>query len=76
MRKLLVLFAILGLFSCQKELGGDDAPINIPLTTTLTGTINTTTTLTADKVWTLKGYVYVTMVLNLSFNLAQQSFLI
>ena len=60
MRKLLVLFAILGLFSCQKELGGDDAPINIPLTTTLTGTINTTTTLTADKVWTLKGYVYVT----------------
>ena len=60
MRKLLVLFAILGLFSCQKELGGDDAPINTPLTTTLTGTINTTTTLTADKVWTLKGYVYVT----------------
>jgi hypothetical protein len=60
MRKLLVLFAILGLFSCQKELGGDDAPINTPLTTTLTGTINTTTTLTSDKVWTLKGYVYVT----------------
>ena len=60
MRKLLVLFAILGLFSCQKELGGDDAPINIPLSTTLTGNINTTTTLTSDKVWTLKGYVYVT----------------
>jgi hypothetical protein len=60
MRKLLVLFAILGLFSCQKELGGDDAPINTPLSTTLTGNINTTTTLTADKVWTLKGYVYVT----------------
>jgi hypothetical protein len=60
MRKLLGLILILGLFSCQKELGGDDAPINIPLTTTLTGTINTTTTLTADKVWTLKGYVYVT----------------
>jgi hypothetical protein len=60
MRKLLLLLAIVGLISCQKELGGDDAPINIPLTTTLTGTINTTTTLTADKVWTLKGYVYVT----------------
>jgi hypothetical protein len=60
MRKLLVLFAILGLFSCQKELGGDDAPINTPLSTTLTGNINTTTTLTSDKVWTLKGYVYVT----------------
>jgi hypothetical protein len=60
MRKLLVLFAILGLVSCQKELGGDDEPINTPLSTTLTGNINTTTTLTADKVWTLKGYVYVT----------------
>jgi hypothetical protein len=60
MRKLLVLFAIVGLFSCQKELGGDDAPINTPLSTTLTGNINTTTTLTSDKVWTLKGYVYVT----------------
>ena len=60
MRKLLVLFAIVGLFSCQKELGGDDEPINTPLSTTLTGNINTTTTLTADKVWTLKGYVYVT----------------
>jgi hypothetical protein len=60
MRKLLGLILILGLFSCQKELGGDDAPINIPSSTTLTGTINTTTTLTADKVWTLKGYVYVT----------------
>ena len=60
MKKLLGIILILGLFSCQKELGGDDAPINIPLTTTLTGTINTTTTLTADKVWTLKGYVYVT----------------
>jgi hypothetical protein len=60
MRKLLVLFAILGLVSCQRELGGDDEPINTPLSTTLTGNINTTTTLTADKVWTLKGYVYVT----------------
>jgi hypothetical protein len=60
MRKLLGIILILGLFSCQKELGGDDAPINIPSSTTLTGTINTTTTLTADKVWILKGYVYVT----------------
>jgi hypothetical protein len=60
MRQLLVLFAILGLVSCQRELGGDDEPINTPLSTTLTGNINTTTTLTADKVWTLKGYVYVT----------------
>jgi hypothetical protein len=60
MKKLLGIILILGLFSCQKELGGDDAPINIPSSTTLTGTINTTITLTADKVWTLKGYVYVT----------------
>ena len=51
---------VLGLFSCKKELGGDVTPINVPTTTTLSGNINTTTTLTSDKVWTLKGYVYVT----------------
>jgi len=60
MRKLLGIILILGLFSCKKELGGTDEPINVPTTTTLSGNINTTTTLTSDKVWTLKGYVYVT----------------
>jgi len=60
MKKLLALLAIIGLFSCEKNLGGDDGPINIPSNTTITGTINTTTTLTSDKTWTLKGYVYVT----------------
>jgi hypothetical protein len=61
MRKLLVAILAFGLLSCEKELGGgEDGPINIPTSTTLSGNINTTTTLTADKVWTLKGYVYVT----------------
>jgi hypothetical protein len=61
MRKLLVAILAFGLLSCEKELGGGDTtPINIPTSTTLSGNINTTTTLTADKVWTLKGYVYVT----------------
>ena len=60
MKKLLGIILVLGLFSCKKELGGDVTPINVPTTTTLSGNINTTTTLTADKVWTLKGYVYVT----------------
>jgi len=60
MRKLLVLLAIIALSSCKKELGGDEGPINVPSTTTLSGNINTTTTLTSDKTWTLKGYVYVT----------------
>ena len=60
MKKLLLIFAVLGLFGCDKELGGDMMPINVPSSTTLTGSINTTTTLTSDKVWTLKGYVYVT----------------
>jgi len=60
MKKLLVLFLAFGLFSCTKELGGGDEPINVPSTTTLSGNINATTTLTSDKVWTLKGYVYVT----------------
>ena len=60
MKKLLVLIIILGIFSCTKQLGGEDGPINVPSTTTLSGNINTTITLTSDKVWTLKGYVYIT----------------
>jgi len=60
MKKLLTILIALGLYSCNTELGGDEAPINVPQTTTLTGNINTTITLTSDKVWTLKGYVYVT----------------
>jgi hypothetical protein len=60
MKKLLTILLALGLFSCEKNLGGDEGPVNVPATTTLTGNINTTTTLTSDKVWTLKGYVYVT----------------
>lgn len=60
MKKLLTILLALGLFSCEKNLGGEEDPINVPTTTTLTGNINTTTTLTSDKVWTLKGYVYVT----------------
>jgi hypothetical protein len=61
MKKLLtaVLFSTL-LSSCEKELGGGTPPINVPSQTTLQGNINQTTTLTSDKVWTLKGYVYVT----------------
>ena len=61
MKKLLGLILALSLFGCEKDLGGgEDGPINIPTSTTLSGNINTTTTLTSDKVWTLKGYVYVT----------------
>jgi hypothetical protein len=60
MKKLLVLFASLTLFGCSKDLGGDIAPLNVPTSTTLSGNISSTTTLTADKEWTLKGYVYVT----------------
>ena len=62
MKQLLtILTAFLFFTSCMKNLGGDDDnPINVPTQTTLTGTINTTTTLTSDKVWTLKGYVYIT----------------
>jgi hypothetical protein len=61
MKKLLGLILALSLFGCEKDLGGgEDGPINVPTSTTLSGSINTTTTLTSDKIWTLKGYVYVT----------------
>ncbi len=60
MRKLLAIILLTTLFGCKKQLGGIDEPINVPSSTTITGTINTTTTLTSDKVWTLRGYVYVT----------------
>jgi hypothetical protein len=60
MKKILTFFAILLIVSCKKELGGKESPINVPKETTISGTINATTTLTSDKEWTLKGYVYVT----------------
>ena len=60
MKKLLVLFASLTIFGCSKDLGGDVAPVNVPTSTTLSGNITATTTLTSDKEWVLKGYVYVT----------------
>ena len=60
MKKLLVLFTSLTLFGCSKDLGGDITPLNVPTSTTLSGNISATTTLTADKEWILKGYVYVT----------------
>ena len=61
MKKLLILSLTLFLFACSKELGGEDqGPINVPNSTTLSGTYRETMTLTSDKVWTLKGYVYIT----------------
>ena len=54
-----MLFTMLALFSCNTDLGGQEDLVNIPTSTTLSGTINTTTTLTSDRVWTLKGYVYI-----------------
>jgi hypothetical protein len=60
MKKLLVLLTTLTIFGCSKDLGGDVAPINVPTSTTLSGNITATTTLTSDKEWVLKGYVYVT----------------
>jgi hypothetical protein len=60
MKKLLVLFASLTIFGCSEDLGGEVTPINVPTSTTLSGNITSTTTLTSDKEWVLKGYVYVT----------------
>jgi hypothetical protein len=58
MKKLTLFFVlIVALISCKKEVV--DAPINVPTDKTITGNITTTTTLTSDKEWTLRGYVYV-----------------
>jgi len=57
MKKLTLFLVIIGLFACKKE--PIDPPINVPTDKTITGNITITTTLTSDKEWTLKGYVYV-----------------
>ena len=57
MKKLAVLLVIIGLFACKKETV--DVPINVPTDKVIVGNITVTTTLTSDKEWTLKGYVYV-----------------
>ena len=58
MKKLTLLLMVFGLFGCLKE--EIEPPIGVPLSTTLNGTYMETITLTSDKVWTLKGYVYIT----------------
>ena len=60
MKKLLLIGLLLYSVSCTTELGGDEIPSNVPTSNIITGTINTTTTLTSDREWILKGYVYVT----------------
>jgi hypothetical protein len=61
MRKLFTLLMLLGLVACNDDLGNVDKPINVPTETTISGNITEPiTTLTSDKIWTLKGYVYVT----------------
>jgi hypothetical protein len=58
MKKLVSAFLLVSvLFACKKE--DVDGPINVPTDKTITGNITTTTTLTSDKEWTLRGYVYV-----------------
>ena len=61
MKKLIAILFAAALTSCNDDLGRVDKPVNVPTETTITGNITApVTTLTSDKVWTLKGYVYVT----------------
>ena len=56
MKKLFVLVLLgVSIFSCKKE----EEIIPTPSSTILNGNITESVTLTADKEWTLKGYVYV-----------------
>lgn len=56
---LLVGITATTLVACSKDDDEDDELVTPPTNTVLTGTLTTNTTLTADKSWTLKGYVYV-----------------
>ena len=56
MKKLVSLLLLIVLFSCTKN---PVEVINVPTDKVITGNITVTTTLTSDKEWTLKGYVYV-----------------
>jgi len=56
---LLTAISAIFLMSCEKDLGGIDGPIGVPTTNTITGNITQTVTLTSDREWILKGYVYV-----------------
>jgi len=65
MKKSLLLLALsVTLFatSCTKtaDIGPVEPPINGGATTEVSGDISTSTTWTADKIYTLKGFVYVT----------------
>lgn len=61
MKKLISILFAVALASCNDDLGRVDKPVNVPTETTITGNITApVTTLTSDKIWTLKGYVYVT----------------
>ncbi|MBO9682643.1 MAG: hypothetical protein J7502_08255 [Flavisolibacter sp.] len=53
-----VVLVLLTVVSCKKN-NGDDEAVTPPANTVISGTLNQSMTLTADKQWTLKGYVYV-----------------
>ncbi len=55
----LLAIAVIGLNACSKSDDDDDDIIIDPDNTVLQGTITESRTLTADKKWVLKGYVYV-----------------
>ncbi|BFG70410.1 hypothetical protein KACHI17_12910 [Sediminibacterium sp. KACHI17] len=60
-RLALVALAVAAMTSCSKNEEEDDIiapPVN-PNETIISGTLTANKTLTADKTWTLKGYVYV-----------------
>jgi hypothetical protein len=60
-KKLLAYFAaclVISSYGCSKD--DDDPIIDPPVNTVLNGSITQNMTLTADKEWTLKGYVFVT----------------
>lgn len=54
-----VALTVTAFVSCSKDDDEDDDIVNPPTSTVVSGDITADKTLTSDKEWTLKGYVYV-----------------
>jgi hypothetical protein len=60
MKKISIILLLILTVSCNIELGSDTPNQTLPTDNIISGNITETMTLTSDREWILKGYVYVT----------------